>query len=135
MYLVDTNVISELRKAKPHGGVMAWMNQVDEKDLFISVVTLGEIQKGIEKTRMQDKPKALAFDHWLDQIAEEYNILPMTEKTFRLWAKLMHGLTDDLYEDAMIAATAIEHQLIVVTRNVRDFSTFNIKLLNPFEFK
>lgn len=133
MYLVDTNVISELRKARPHGAVKAWMNQVDEKDLFISAVTLAEIQRGIELT--QDVPKALVFEHWLDGLADEYNILPMNEKTFRLWAKLMHGISDDLYEDAMLAATAIEHQLIMVTRNVRDFLSFNIKIFNPFEFK
>lgn len=135
MYLVDTNVISELRKSRPHGAVKAWMNQVDEKDLFISVVTLAEIQRGIEITRTQDVPKALVFEQWLDDIADEYNILPMNEKTFRLWAKLMHGISDDLYEDAMLAATAIEHQLIMVTRNVRDFVSFNIKIINPFEFK
>jgi toxin FitB len=135
MYLIDTNVISELRKLRPHGAVVAWINQVNEELLFISAVTLAEIQRGIEITRTQDKPKALAFETWLDQLAETYQILPMTDKTFRLWAKLMHGMDDKLYEDAMIAATAIEHQLTVVTRNVRDFSFFKVTTLNPFIFK
>jgi predicted nucleic acid-binding protein len=133
MYLIDTNVISELRKAKPHGGVVAWMQSVRDTDLFISAVTLGEIQRGIEITQAQNAEKARQITQWADRLSLAHHILPMDAQTFRVWARLMHRQSDALYEDAMIAATAQVHQLTVVTRNVRDFSSFNVPLLNPFE--
>lgn len=133
MYLLDTNIISELRKPKPHPAVVAWIQAIDDKDLSISAVTLGEIQAGIEITREQDKTKAAQIEQWLNQVADTYNILPMDATVFRMWAKLMHRTSDTLCEDAMIAATAKVHQLIVVTRNVADFRSFGIKLLNPFD--
>jgi predicted nucleic acid-binding protein len=132
MYLLDTNVVSELRKPRPHGAVLAWINAVDDADLHLSAVTLGEIQAGIELTRDQDLDKATEIERWLDQLAGAYNILPMDAVVFRQWAKLMHRQSDKLYEDAMIAATARVHRLTVVTRNVADFKSFGVKLLNPF---
>ena len=134
MYLLDTNVISELRRLKPHGAVLAWLQAVADSDLHISAVSLGEIQAGIELTRDQDAAKAAEIEAWADLMAGSYNVLPMDAATFRLWAKLMHRRSDTLYEDAMIAATAIRHQLKVVTRNVPDFSHFGVELFNPFEF-
>ena len=134
MYLLDTNVISELRRPKPHGAVLAWLQSVADSDLHISAVSLGEIQAGIELTRDQDAAKAAEIEAWADLMAGSYNVLPMDAATFRLWAKLMHRRSDTLYEDAMIAATAIRHQLKVVTRNVPDFADFGVELLNPFEF-
>lgn len=98
-------------------------------------MTIGEIQAGIEITREQDKTKAAQIEQWLNQIADTYNILPMDATVFRMWAKLMHKTSDTLYEDAMIAATAKIHQLTVVTRNVTDFRSFGVKLLNPFDDK
>ncbi len=133
MFLLDTNVISELRKNRPHGSVVAWLEGVADNDLFISAVTLAEIQAGIEITREQDPAKSAEIEHWLDQVGSTYNILPMDAFTFRLWAKMMHRQSDTVYEDAMIAATAIVHKLTVVTRNVRDFERFQVHLLNPFE--
>lgn len=132
MYLLDTNVISELRKIKPHGAVVAWLETIPDAEIFLSAVTLGEIQAGIEITREQDALKANTIEKWADQLANSYNILPLNTVIFRQWAKLMHRQSDALYEDAMIAATALIHKLTVVTRNVRDFERFNVPLLNPF---
>lgn len=132
MYLLDTNVVSELRKAKPHGAVLAWLQSTDDRDLHLSAVTLGEIQAGIEIAREQDPSKAAEIESWADQVAGTWNILPMDAATFRAWARLMHRQSDALIEDAMIAATAMQHELTVVTRNIKDFAGFGIKLLNPF---
>ncbi|MFY7942571.1 MAG: type II toxin-antitoxin system VapC family toxin [Burkholderiaceae bacterium] len=132
MYLLDTNVISELRRAKPHGAVLAWLKKAPEQDLHLSAVSLGEIQAGIELTREQDPTKAEALESWAEQVAASYNVLPMDAETFRTWARLMHRRSDTLYEDAMIAATAKRHQLTVVTRNVGDFAHFGVSVFNPF---
>ncbi len=132
MYLLDTNVVSELRKPKPHGAVLAWIQGVEDRDLHLSAVTLGEIQAGIEITREQDPSRAAEIEAWADQVAGTWNILAMDGETFRTWAKLMHRRSDTLIEDAMIAATGIQHELTIVTRNIKDFSGFGVKLLNPF---
>jgi predicted nucleic acid-binding protein len=132
MYLLDTNVVSELRKARPHGAVLAWIEPIPDADLFLSAVTLGEIQAGILLTREQDAGKASVLESWLNQVADSYNVLPMDAATFRLWATLMHRQSDTVYEDAMIAATALQHKLTLATRNVRDFARFPVTLLNPF---
>jgi hypothetical protein len=133
MYLLDTNIISELRKPKPHGAVLEWYKNIADEDLYVSAVSIGEIQAGIELTREQDKKKAESLELWLQDIANAHNILPMTGATFILWAKLMHTLSNTVREDAMIAATAIEKKLTVVTRNTKDFRRFKITLLNPFD--
>ena len=133
MYLLDTNIISELRRPKPHVAVLHWYKNITEEDVFISAVTIGEIQSGIELTRTQDKKKAEILEQWLHSISNLHNVLPMTGSTYRLWAKLMHSQTNTVREDAMIAATAIEKDLIVVTRNTKDFKRFKLQLLNPFE--
>jgi toxin FitB len=135
VYVLDTNVISELRKSRPHGGVLAWLQTVDDSDLHLAAVTLGEIQAGVEITRGQDPAKAAQIESWADQIAATWNILPMDAATFRLWAKLMHRRSDTLLEDAMIAATARVHGLQVVTRNAKDFKDFGVEILNPYTFR
>ena len=132
MYLLDTNIVSELRKTRPHGAVVAWLNGVNDTDIHLSAVTLGEIQAGIEITREQDALKADAIEAWADQVAGAYNVLSMDAATFRLWAKLMHRQSNTVYEDAMIAASALLHNLTVVTRNVRDFKRFHVPVFNPF---
>jgi toxin FitB len=133
VYLLDTSVISELRKKKPHGAVLAWLNTVAEADMHISAVTLAEIQAGIELTRAQDKFKASEIEAWLEQVIATINVLPMDGKEFRLWAQLMHGRSNTISEDIMIAATARLNQLTVVTRNVSDFKGLGVAVLNPFK--
>jgi len=135
MYLLDTNVVSELRRPRPHGAVVAWFESIADSDLHLSAVTLGEIQAGIELTRDQDPVKADEIEAWADLVAASYNVLPMDAATFRVWARLMHRHSDTLYEDAMIAATAKLHKLTVVTRNVGDFRHFGVDLFNPFELR
>lgn len=133
MYLLDTNIVSELRKPRRHGAVVAWIEGIADADLYLSAVTLGEIQAGIEMTREQDAAKAAELEAWAEQVATSYNVLPMDAATFRLWAKLMHRQSDSVYEDAMIAACARIHKLTVVTRNVGDFARFQVPLFNPFK--
>ena len=133
MYLLDTNIVSELRRVRPHGAVLAWIGGVADRNLFISAVTIGEIQAGIEITREQDAAKATELEAWLEQVASTCNVLAMDGPAFRSWARLMHRQQNDLNEDAMIAATAKEHDLIVVTRNVRDFARLGVRTLNPFD--
>ena len=132
MYLLDTNVVSELRKIRPHGAVVAWLETVADDDIHLSAVTLGEIQIGIELTREQDTLKAAEIEAWAEQVAATYNVLAIDATTFRVWAKLMHRQSDTVYEDAMIAATARVNHLTVVTRNVGDFERFNVPIFNPF---
>jgi predicted nucleic acid-binding protein len=133
VYLLDTNVISELRRPRPHGAVVAWLEGVPDQDLHLSAVTLGELQAGVEITREQDPEKASQIEAWIDQVGQTWNVLPLDARTFRIWAKLMHRRSDELLVDALIAATAIAHHLVVVTRNVRDFAPLQIETLNPFE--
>ena len=132
MYLLDTNVVSELRKPRPHGAVLAWIQGVADANLHLSAVTIGEIQTGIEITRRQDAAKAAEIEAWLDHVAASINVLPVDAIVFRQWARLMHGRSDTLYEDAMIAATAQVHGLTVVSRNVADMRVLDVPVLNPF---
>ena len=96
MYLLDTNIVSELRRTKPHAGVVGWIQSINDSDLFISAVTLAEIQAGIELTREQDPIKAKEIEGWLDQLADSFNVLPMNGVAFRKWSRLMHRTSDTL---------------------------------------
>jgi predicted nucleic acid-binding protein len=112
---------------------VAWLQAVADDDLHLAAVTIGELQAGVELTRDQDPLKAAAIEAWIELVADSYNVLPMDAATFRTWARLMHDRSDTLIEDAMIAATAIVHNLTVVTRNIRDFKRLGVQLVNPFE--
>ena len=133
MYLLDTNVVSELRRSHPHGAVLDWIAHVSTEQLFVSAVTVGEIQAGIEITREQDETKADELEAWLDRVLNSFSVLPMDAAAFREWARLMYKRSDAISDDAMIAATAIVHRLTVVTRNVRDFERLGVEFENPFE--
>ena len=133
MYLPDTNIVSELRRPRPHRGVLNWIEEVPSDRLFLSAVTVGEIQAGIEITREQDEAKAKELETWLGRIVSGYGVLPMDAAAFREWARLKHRKSDTLIEDAMIAATARVHRLTVATRNVRDFREFGVGLFDPFD--
>ena len=135
MYLLDTNVVSELRRPRPHKAVLNWIEAVPVDRLFLSAVTVGEIQAGIERTREQDTAKAAELESWLSRVIDGYGILPMDVAAFREWARLKHRQPDSLFEDAMIAATARVHRLTVVTRNVRDFHKLEVELFDPFKGK
>ena len=132
MYLLDTNVISELRRAKPHGAVLAWFHAVRPDEIAIPAVVIGEIQDGAEITRKQDQQKAAEIEAWLDYVMANFTVLPMDGPIFREWARLMAAKSDDLSGDAMIAATARIHRLTVVTRNVRDFEGLGVEVFDPF---
>ena len=115
MYLLDTNVVSELRRPRPHGAILNWIADVPAEQLFVSAVTVGEIQAGIEITREQDAAKAEDLEGWLNKVLATYGVLPMDAAAFREWARLMHRRSDAIAEDAMIAATATVHRMTVVT--------------------
>jgi predicted nucleic acid-binding protein len=132
-YLLDTNVVSELRKPRPHGAVVAWVNDQQEEQLFLSAVTLGELQAGIERTRRQDPVKASEIELWADQVAASFQILPMDAMCFREWGRILDRKPDELFEDAMIGATARVHDLIVATRNEADFKRLDVRIFNPFK--
>jgi predicted nucleic acid-binding protein len=132
-YLLDTNIVSEVRKPRPHGAVLAWIELQHDEQLFISAVTLGELQSGIERVRQHDTGKANEIESWLDQIVESYQVLPMDGRCFREWGRLMQEKPNQLLEDGMIAATARVHGLVVATRNERDFREFDVRIINPFK--
>jgi hypothetical protein len=132
-YLLGTNVISELRKARPHGAVLSWVGRQDGGQLFLSAFTLGELQAGVEKIRRQDPAKADELNAWIEQLAASAQILPMDVACFREWGRLMDRKPLQLVGDAMIAATARVHDLIVATRNEADFKQLRVPIVNPFK--
>lgn len=133
MYLLDTIVISELRRPRPSPAVASWIAAIPAEQLFLSAVTLGELQAGVEIIRQQDAVKAEAIEGWIDAVAATHNILPADGAIIRRWAQLMQHRPAELIEDAMIAATALIHNLTVATRNLRDFERLGVAAVNPFD--
>lgn len=135
MYLLDTNVVSEFRKTKPHGAVVAWLRSVSSEQVFLPAVVIGEMQAGAEHTRKQDPAKAAEIEAFIDRVLSSFSVLPIDAAVFREWARLIHGKSRDVTEDALIAATARINRLIVVTRNVKRFVPFKVEVLDPFKYK
>ena len=132
--MLDTNVVSELRRVRPHGAVVAWLNSVSKTSLRICAVTLGEIQLGIEMTRARDPAKAREIEIWADKLENSLAVIPADAAVFRRHARLMQRRSDSIYEDALIAATALVHDFVVVTRDIADFEGFGARVLDPFHF-
>ena len=109
------------------------MRGVSQEDLYLSAVTIGELQVGIENTRRQHPAKAEEIEAWLGRVLLAFEVLPMETLAFREWARLMHQRSNTLIYDTMIAAIAIVTGLTVVTRNVRDFEQLGVPVLNPFD--
>jgi len=132
MYLLDTNVVSEIRKRRPHVGAMNWIRSVSPLGLYVCAVTVAEIQAGIEITREQDAAKAAELEAWLEEMITVFPVLPMDTQSFRIWARLMHRRSQTLYEDAMIAAIATANRLTIASRKVADFRALGVSVINPF---
>lgn len=133
MYLLDTNVVSELRRIRPHPNVIKWLQSIPQQQLHLCTVTLGEIQRGIENVRTHDAKKASEIELWADKLESTWSVLPVDAASFRAHARLMRRKPAPAYEDALIGAVAIRHGLMIVTRNIEDFGGFESPVLNPFD--
>jgi predicted nucleic acid-binding protein len=136
MYLIDTVVLSELRKPKRDARLTSWIERQRTTELFVSVVTIGEIERGITRQRAKDPEFAFALADWLDRVLVLYGerILPFDLQAARRWGQLSAALGND-GADLMISATALEHGLTVVTRNVSDFEPTGVPILDPFNMR
>jgi len=134
-WLVDTNVISEVRKGtRCHPAVAAWWADVADRDLFLSALTLGEIRKGVEGVRPRDPAKAAALEGWLAEVAEAFGprVLGVDAAVAEAWGR-MSAIRSIPVVDALLAATARVHDLVLVTRNAADVEGLGVQVLNPFE--
>lgn len=133
--LVDTNVLSELRKGnRAHAAVLAWFDDTDERALFTSVLVLGEIRRGIESIRRKDPLVAAALDQWQRRLVETFGerVLPVDSRIADRWGAL--NVPDPLPTvDGLLAATALVHEFTLVTRNVRDVERTGARFYNPFD--
>jgi hypothetical protein len=138
MYLVDTNVLSELRRPRRDPNVVAWLRGAPEDGLFLSVITVGEVAKGIAKVRRAGSRQAMsdadALQSWLESVLADFSqrILPVTVSVATRWGRLCDA-HPQLPTDMLIAATALEHGLTVATRNVDHFHLARVHVTNPFQ--
>lgn len=133
-FLLDTNVLAEVRKARAHRAVAAWFDSVSGSGLYLSVLVVGEIQQGVDRLRRRDPRQAATYDAWLRSLRRDFaeRILPITEEIAVEWGHLNAG--DPLpMVDGLLAATAKVHALTLVTRNVADVGRTGVAVLNPFE--
>lgn len=135
MFLLDTNVVSELRKgARAHPGVLDWISPLDDADLFLSVLVAGELRQGVERLRLRDPRQATRLDHWLQALIDGYadRVLTVDSHVAEQWGRL--NVPDPISTtDGLLAATAIVHDLTLVTRNVKDVQRTGARIHNPFD--
>jgi len=137
-YLLDTNVVSETERPVPDKKVIKWLAETDPDDTYLSALTVGEIKKGVSK--LPSGKRKAHIQNWLEVVRKQFGgrILPLTEDTFSVWGKMMaefekKGIVRPAL-DSLLEATALEHDLILVTRNVRNFTDSNVTILNPWEY-
>lgn len=136
-FLLDTNVISEPKQKKPNKRVLEWLDAQDESKIYLSVLSIGEIRKGIG--RLESGKKKAELEEWLEKLRNRFarRLLPLSEKTFLVWGKMCgefenKGIVRSAL-DSLLEATALEHELIFVTRNVKNFQNSQVTILNPWE--
>lgn len=136
-FLLDTNIVSEPKQKRPNKRVLEWLDAQDEAKLYLSVLAIGEIKKGI--ARLESSKKKAILEKWLEQLRARFSrrILPITEKTFLVWGKMCgeferKGVRRPAF-DSLLEATALEHDMIFVTRNVKNFQNSQVMILNPWE--
>ena len=136
-FLLDTCTISEPKQKLPNEKVLEWIDAQDESKFFLSVLTIGEIRKGI--VRLDSGRKKAELENWLEQLRMRFSrrILPMSEKTFLVWGKMYgeyerKGIVRPAF-DSLLEATALEHEMIFVTRNVKNFQDSQVTILNTWE--
>jgi predicted nucleic acid-binding protein len=134
-WLVDTNVISELRRRDPDANVRAWFAQRPATELYLSVLTLGEIRKGVEA--LADSGRRTVLNQWLERELPVFfaaRLLPIDVAVAHQWGQLLAEAGRSLPAiDSLLAATALHHNLVLVTRNLKDFSGLPVQILNPWE--
>jgi toxin FitB len=134
-YLLDSNIVSELRKReRSNVGVREWFAHVDDAELFLSVLTLGELRRGIESIHRRDRPRALVLNRWFHALVTEYEerILIVDRRVTEQWGR-MNAVTTLPVIDSLLAATAHVHDLTVVTRNTKEVTRTGVPCLNPFK--
>jgi hypothetical protein len=132
--LLDTNIVSELRREqRADAGLLSWFMAEPEAGMFLSVITLGEVRKGIERLRSRDSAQAHRLELWLGRLRKQFagKLLPITPEISDRWGR-MQGRRPLPIVDSLLGATAIEHDLTLVTRNEADFAGLGIRVLNPF---
>ncbi len=136
-YLLDTNVVSETQRKHPDANVLKWLDVSDPNIVYLSALTIGEITKGFVK--LPTGKRKAHIQSWLEDVRREFDgrILPITEQTFIIWGKMIaefekNGIVRPVL-DSLLEATAIEHNLILVTRNTRNFQDSSATMLNPWE--
>jgi predicted nucleic acid-binding protein len=134
-YLVDTNVISEIRKGtRGHSQVINWWNSIHRSQVFLSVLTIGEIHRGIVGIRRKDSHQANHLEAWLDGLIQVFGnrLIPIDQRTALVWAEICIGRTLPVI-DSLMAATAISMNLTFVSRNTKDIQDCGVRYINPFE--
>lgn len=132
-FLLDTNVVSEIRKRSPHPKVESWFGSVGATDLFLSVLVVGEIRQGIERLARHDPEQASVFENWLGQLLHGYGdrVIPITADVADAWGRLNADRVLPVV-DGLLAATALVHGWTLVTRNVEDVESTGVRVLNPW---